>query len=227
MATKKAKKPVKKAAPKKQVKKPAAKKASPKKKVAKPAKKAASKKTSKPANAVKKLTPTKKAVKSVQKKAVKKVTATKGSVSQKAIPAVKPVGKVVVPKPMKSNDKRGRYSDEELRMFRNLIVKKLEESRHEFKYYQEQIANSNESSDTSDTKIMTMEDGSASNEREYISQMMSRKIQHINNLEKALMRIVNKTYGICRITGKLISKERLLIVPHATTSMEGKMLEQK
>jgi len=70
---------------------------------------------------------------------------------------------------------------------------------------------------------MTMEDGSLSMEREQLSQMASRQIDFIEKLEKALMRIENKTYGICRVTGRLIDKARLKAVPHATLSMEAKM----
>ena len=67
-----------------------------------------------------------------------------------------------------------------------------------------------------------MEDGTSTSEREYLSQMASRQIQYIGHLEKAMIRIENKTYGICRETGKLISKERLRAVPHATLSIEAK-----
>jgi RNA polymerase-binding transcription factor DksA len=70
---------------------------------------------------------------------------------------------------------------------------------------------------------MTMEDGSMSMEREQLSQMASRQIQYIDHLEKALIRIENKTYGICRVTGKLIDKARLRAVPHATLSLEAKL----
>jgi RNA polymerase-binding transcription factor DksA len=74
---------------------------------------------------------------------------------------------------------------------------------------------------------MTMEDGSLSMEREQLSQMASRQITYIDHLEKALIRIENKTYGICRVTGKLIDKARLRVVPHATLSVEAKMGKPK
>ena len=74
-----------------------------------------------------------------------------------------------------------------------------------------------------DDRYMTMEDGSLSMEREQISQMARRQITFIDQLEKAMMRIENKTYGICRVTGKLIDKARLRAVPHATLSIEAKM----
>lgn len=79
------------------------------------------------------------------------------------------------------------------------------------------------SGEDSDSRYMTMEDGSLSMEREQLSQMASRQIDFIEKLEKALMRIENKTYGICRVTGRLIDKARLKAVPHATLSMEAKM----
>jgi RNA polymerase-binding transcription factor DksA len=77
--------------------------------------------------------------------------------------------------------------------------------------------------DEGDNRYMTMEDGSLSMEREQLSQMASRQITFIDHLEKAVMRIENKTYGICRVTGKLIDKARLRAVPHATLSIEAKM----
>ena len=78
-------------------------------------------------------------------------------------------------------------------------------------------------SDDNDNRYMTMEDGSMSMEREQLSQMASRQITYIDHLEKAIIRIENKTYGICRVTGKLIDKARLRAVPHATLSLEAKL----
>jgi RNA polymerase-binding transcription factor DksA len=77
--------------------------------------------------------------------------------------------------------------------------------------------------DETDNRYMTMEDGGMSMEREQLSQMASRQIQYIDHLEKAIIRIENKTYGICRVTGKLIDKARLRAVPHATLSLEAKL----
>jgi RNA polymerase-binding transcription factor DksA len=77
--------------------------------------------------------------------------------------------------------------------------------------------------DNDDARYMTMEDGSVSMEREQLGQMASRQITYIDHLEKASMRIENKTYGICRVTGKLIDKARLRAVPHATLSLEAKL----
>lgn len=76
--------------------------------------------------------------------------------------------------------------------------------------------------DDSDARFKGLEDGTSTSEREYLSQMASRQIQYIGHLEKAMIRIENKTYGICRETGRLISKERLRAVPHATLSIEAK-----
>jgi len=119
--------------------------------------------------------------------------------------------------------KKTRYSDSELQEFEELISKKLESARKELKYLQEQINHSDETgADDMDHKFMGMEDGASTQEKEYLNQMASRQIQYINHLEKAMIRIKNQSYGICRETGKLISKERLRAVPHATLSIEAK-----
>jgi RNA polymerase-binding transcription factor DksA len=115
-----------------------------------------------------------------------------------------------------------RYSDNELIEFRELINRKLDTAKKELGYLQGLITRKDESGDIEDGRYMTMEDGSMSMEREQLSQMASRQIQFIDHLEKAIMRIENKTYGICRITGKLIDKARLRAVPHATLSIEAK-----
>ena len=117
-----------------------------------------------------------------------------------------------------------RYSDSELQEFRELIAKKLEAAKKELTYLHGLITRKDEmSGDETDNRYMTMEDGSLSMEREQLSQMASRQIDFIDKLEKALVRIENKTYGICRVTGKLIDKARLRAVPHATLSIEAKM----
>ena len=117
-----------------------------------------------------------------------------------------------------------RYSDNELIEFRELIQRKLEAAKKELSYLQGLITRKDEmGGDEGDNRYMTMEDGSLSMEREQLSQMASRQITFIDHLEKALMRIENKTYGICRVTGKLIDKARLRAVPHATLSIEAKM----
>ncbi|HEV7620263.1 MAG TPA: TraR/DksA C4-type zinc finger protein, partial [Flavisolibacter sp.] len=120
-----------------------------------------------------------------------------------------------------------RYSDSELEEFRDLINKKLETAKKELAYLQGLITRKDEGGDMEDGRYMTMEDGSMSMEREQLSQMASRQIQFIDHLEKAIMRIENKTYGICRITGKLIDKARLRAVPHATLSIEAKQMMNK
>lgn len=116
-----------------------------------------------------------------------------------------------------------RYSDSDLNEFKELINKKLDAAKKELNYLQGLITRKDEmGGDESDNRYMTMEDGSISMEREQLSQMASRQITFIDHLEKALMRIENKTYGICRVTGKLIDKARLRAVPHATLSIEAK-----
>jgi RNA polymerase-binding transcription factor DksA len=119
-----------------------------------------------------------------------------------------------------------RYSDADLTEFRELIMKKLETAKKELAYLQGLITRKDEG-DMEDGRYMTMEDGSMSMEREQLSQMASRQIQFIDHLEKAIMRIENKTYGICRVTGKLIDKARLRAVPHATLSIEAKQMMNK
>ncbi|HRP55073.1 TraR/DksA C4-type zinc finger protein [Agriterribacter sp.] len=117
-----------------------------------------------------------------------------------------------------------KYSDTELIEFKELILRKLEAAKKELNYLQGLITRKDDmGGDESENRYMTMEDGSISMEREQLSQMASRQIQYIDHLEKAMMRIENKTYGICRVTGKLIDKARLRAVPHATLSMEAKM----
>ena len=117
-----------------------------------------------------------------------------------------------------------RYSDSELSEFRELVTNKLNAAKQELAYLNGLITRKDAlSGEDSDSRYMTMEDGSLSMEREQLSQMASRQIDFIEKLEKAMMRIENKTYGICRVTGKLIDKARLRAVPHATLSMEAKL----
>ena len=121
-----------------------------------------------------------------------------------------------------------RYSDGELNEFRELIQRKLEAAKKELSYLHGLITRKDElGGDEGDNRYMTMEDGSLSMEREQLSQMASRQVTFIDHLEKAIMRIENKTYGICRVTGKLIDKARLRAVPHATLSIEAKMSSNK
>lgn len=115
-----------------------------------------------------------------------------------------------------------RYTDAELVEFRDLILQKIAKSQEELTFYNEQIKSAGEG----ENNFNNLEDGSITQERESMNQVASRLIKHIQHLENALVRIENKTYGICRETGKLISKDRLRAVPHATLSMEAK-LKQK
>jgi RNA polymerase-binding transcription factor DksA len=117
-----------------------------------------------------------------------------------------------------------RYNDADLNEFRELINRKLDAAKKELSYLQGLITRKDEmGGDEAESRYMTMEDGSMSMEREQLSQMASRQITYIDHLEKALIRIENKTYGICRVTGKLIDKARLRAVPHATLSLEAKL----
>lgn len=121
-----------------------------------------------------------------------------------------------------------RYSDAELQEFRELIQKKIDQAKKELSYLQGLITRKDEmGGDENENRYMTMEDGSMSMEREQLAQMASRQINYIDHLEKAMMRIENRTYGICRVTGKLIDKARLKAVPHATLSIEAKQMMNK
>jgi len=139
--------------------------------------------------------------------------------------------KSVLDTPQQEQNNNGptmRYNDAELAEFRELITKKLDAAKKELAYLQGLITRKDEmGGDNDDARYMTMEDGSMSMEREQLSQMASRQITFIDHLEKAMMRIENKTYGICRVTGKLIDKARLRAVPHATLSIEAKQTMNK
>ncbi len=127
------------------------------------------------------------------------------------------------PNTVKSNNPLVTYSDNDLNEFRELINKKLDTAKKELAYLQGLITRKDEGGGNDEARYMTMEDGSMSMEREQLSQMASRQITYIDHLEKAIMRIENKTYGICRVTGRLIDKARLRAVPHATLSLEAKL----
>ena len=116
-----------------------------------------------------------------------------------------------------------RYSDEELAEFKELIEHKLKEAREDLVLLKKSLSHEDDNStdDTANTFKM-MEDGSETLSREETAQLASRQEKFIKHLEDALTRIQNKTYGICRVTGKLIKKERLRLVPHATLSIEAK-----
>ncbi len=136
--------------------------------------------------------------------------------------------KSVLDSPMyEHNGPTMRYADSDLAEFREIITKKLDAAKKELAYLQGLITRRDEGGDMDEARYMTMEDGSVSMEREQLSQMASRQITFIDHLEKAMMRIENKTYGICRVTGKLIDKARLRAVPHATLSIEAKQMMNK
>jgi RNA polymerase-binding transcription factor DksA len=123
---------------------------------------------------------------------------------------------------------KNRYSDEELEEFRQIILEKLEKAQHDLKLLQEAYTQSDVhgTSDTSPT-FKVLEEGNAVLSKEENSRLAARQQKFITNLENALIRIQNKTYGVCRETGKLIPKERLKSVPHATLSIEAKMEQNK
>jgi len=232
-AAKKAVKAKVKKAPAKSAK-PAGKKVAPKKKVA--AKKAAPK------------APKKAAPKKVVAKVAKKVVAKKVAPVKKAAPApVKEAPVKITPpqlnifpvltqrpiahKPAKAastKDDRTRYSDDELKEFEKLIIEKLEKAKGEYKILKDTLSRDNDAGTdaTSGGNTKVLEDGAETAEKENLSQLAARQQKFITNLENALVRIKNGTYGICSVTGKLISKERLIAVPHTTQSIEAKMMKQ-
>ena len=117
-----------------------------------------------------------------------------------------------------------RYSDIELEDFKKIILAKIENAEKDLELLKEQFANdrNNGTDDTSPT-FKSFDEGSATMSKEANSQLASRQEKFIRDLKNAILRIENKTYGICRVTGKLIKAERLKLVPHATLSMEAKM----
>ncbi len=122
---------------------------------------------------------------------------------------------------MESSNKtdKTRYSDAELEEFRALIEKKLGRAQRELDFFKEQLASS---ADNGDTKARGLDDGIGTAENNKLATLAARQQKYIKHLENAIIRIDNKIYGICRETGKLISKQRLRAVPHATLSMEAK-----
>jgi len=116
-----------------------------------------------------------------------------------------------------------RYSDKELEEFKEIINNKLKEAQEDLDLLKNSLSHKDDhgTDDTGRTFNM-MEDGSETLSREEMAQLAARQEKFIKNLNNALVRIENKTYGICRVTGKLIQKERLKLVPHATLSIEAK-----
>ncbi|MBQ3594318.1 MAG: TraR/DksA family transcriptional regulator [Bacteroidales bacterium] len=126
-----------------------------------------------------------------------------------------------------NNQDRVRYSDEELEEFKELILEKLARARKDLEMLNDNVSrNGNNANDTAPT-FKVLEEGSNVLSKEENSQLAARQYKYIQNLENALIRIENKTYGVCRLTGKLIPKERLRAVPHATLSVEAKMGQKK
>ncbi len=239
----KAKKPVakKKPAPKKVIaKKVVAKKIIAKKVVAKKAApKAAAKVAPKPAP--------KKTVEKVAKKeapmpkAIKKQTAEVATKAEPKVVTPKPVPQLTIfpivnqrpiahkpAKPSTMSEDKTRYSEEELKEFETLILGKLNKAREEFKILKDTLNRNNDAGtdSTSGGNTKVLEDGAETAEKENLSQLAARQLKYITNLENALVRIKNSTYGICSVTGKLIPKERLIAVPHTTQSIEAKMMKQ-
>jgi RNA polymerase-binding transcription factor DksA len=222
-----------------------AKKASPVKAKAKPAAKKV--KAASPKKAAPKAAPKKETKKIVAKKALapakKTVTAAKEAPKTQASAAAKvaataqlnffqmPNQRPMAHKPSKpsaQSEDKTRYSDEELKEFERLINKKLEKAKEEYKILKETLnRNNDEGTDaTSGGNTKVLEDGAETAEKENLSQLAARQQKYISNLENALIRIKNGTYGICSVTGKLISKERLIAVPHTTQSIEAKLMQQ-
>ncbi len=124
---------------------------------------------------------------------------------------------------VKNKDMRNRYSDKELLDFKIIIDKKLDDAKKDFEILKDTLSHRDDhgTDDTSPT-FKLLEDGNDVMSREETAQLAQRQQKFIDSLEQALIRIANKTYGICRVTGRLISKERLRSVPHATLSIEAK-----
>ncbi|HMJ69301.1 MAG TPA: TraR/DksA C4-type zinc finger protein [Cyclobacteriaceae bacterium] len=227
---------------KKKAAKPAAKKAAPKakkavKKVAKKeVKKVVAKKVAPPKKeaAPKKPIPMKKAAVSDPPKKVVQLTKRQEAMAK---PLNSPqlnifpilTQRPIAHKPTKAvaTDDRTRYSDEELKEFETLILKKLDKAREEFRILKETLNRNNDAGTdaTSGGNTKVLEDGAETAEKENLSQLAARQQKYIMNLENALVRIKNHTYGICTVTGKLIPKERLIAVPHTTQSIEAKMMQ--
>jgi DnaK suppressor protein len=226
----------------KPAKKAAAKKAAPKAKSIKKvlAKKAAPKPVKK---VVAKAAPVKKAApKAAPKAEVKKAVINKVPMKMevKIEKPAEPKKEVVMQKPMikmpekpKSTialklDPRSRYSDKELVEFKELIYKKLEEATRDYELLKNTLSHKDDhgTDDTSPT-FKLLEDGSDVLSKEETAHLAARQEKYIQNLKNALIRIENKTYGICRVTGKLIPKERLRSVPHATLSIDAKLEQNR
>jgi DnaK suppressor protein len=129
------------------------------------------------------------------------------------------------PKPfVNTKDNRSRYTDKELAEFKELILEKLKEAQTDYDLLKQTLSNEdNHGTDDTSPTFKLLEDGSDVMSKEETAQLASRQEKYIINLKNALVRIENKSYGICRVTGKLIPKERLRSVPHATLSIDAKL----
>jgi RNA polymerase-binding transcription factor DksA len=120
---------------------------------------------------------------------------------------------------------KNRYSDTELAEFKDIIEKKIAEAEKDLELLNASISHNNNGTDDTSPTFKMMEDGSDTLSREETAQLAARQEKFIKHLRAALVRIENKSYGICRKTGKLISKDRLRVVPHATLSIEAKRMQ--
>jgi len=120
-----------------------------------------------------------------------------------------------------------RYTDEELEEFRQLILAKIQKAEDDLNLLREQFANDrNNGTDDTSPQFKSFEEGSETMSKEANSQLAARQEKFLRDLKAALVRIENKTYGLCRVTGKKIEPERLRLVPHATMSMEAKLRQK-
>ena len=117
-----------------------------------------------------------------------------------------------------------RYNDDELLEFKEIILKKMEIAKAEFKTIQNNLRDGSESGgDGTNNNYLTLDDGAETFEKENLNQLAAHQLKFIKNLEAALVRIENKTYGICKTSGDLIPQERLRAVPHTTQTIEAKL----
>ena len=126
-----------------------------------------------------------------------------------------------------SDQAKTKYNDDELAEFRAIIEEKIAKSEEDLALLREQFANDmNNGTDDTSPQFKSFEEGSITMSKERNSQLASRQEKFIRDLKNAIVRIENKTYGICRVTGKLINKKRLELVPHATLSIEAKNMQR-
>lgn len=184
---------------------------------AKPVAKAKAKPAAKAKAPAKPVAKAKVAAKQVAKAPAKPVAPVKSAPAKVAAP-------VAPKKPSAPVDNRTRYTDAELKEFKVLIHKKLDEASRDYELLKNTLSHKDDhgTDDTSPT-FKLLEDGSDVLSKEETAHLAARQEKYIQNLKNALMRIENKTYGICRVTGKLIPKERLRSVPHATLSIDAKL----